>query len=84
MNDKYITLGEILEGTNGIHVKEYEAFGETPDGKTNLIFIGGTYWANGTFIPISGGYFSKDTKVSYYSWGKNDNKTLLILRAKEE
>lgn len=75
--DKVMTLGEILEGTNGIYVKEYERYGD------GLIFVGGTYWANGTFIQISGGFYSKDTKVGYYSWSKNDNKTLLILRAQE-
>ena len=67
-----MTLKEILKGKNHIFIKEYERFGD------DLIFVGGTFYANKFFIPIDGSFFVLGLKPSTYEW-KDDN-TLMIVR----
>ncbi len=57
-----MTLKEILKGKNNIFIKEYERYFD------DLIFVGGTYYANKTFIPIDGSFFVLGLKPSAYEW----------------
>lgn len=67
-----MTLKELLEGKNNIFIKEYERYGN------DLIFVGGTFYANKFFIPIDGSFFVLGLKPNAYEW--KDNNTLMIVR----
>ena len=67
-----MTLKKLLEGKNNIFIKEYERYYD------DLIFIGGTFYANKSFIEIDGSFFVLGLKPSAYEW--KDSNTLMIVR----
>lgn len=67
-----MTLKEILRDKNNIYIKEYERYFD------ELIFVGGTFYANKRFIPIDGSFFVLGLKPSVYEW--KDDHTLMIVR----
>lgn len=71
-----MTLGEVLKGKTQIRIKEYERLGD------KLYFIGGCYYADGIYIHIDGGFYSKCVKLNAYEW--KDNNTLMIVREKDD
>ena len=67
-----LTLREILEGKNNIFIKEYEPYFD------KLIFVGGVYYANKSFIEIGSGFYVLDLAINAHEW--KDNNTLMIVR----
>ena len=67
-----MTLREILQGKNNIFIKEYERYFE------DLIFVGGTFYADKTFVPIDNSFFFLEMKPNAYEW--KDTNTLMIVR----
>ena len=70
------TLRQILKGKNNVRIMEYEPFG------LNMIFVGGSYYADGLLFAIDGSFFALDMEVSEYEW-KEDN-TLMIVRKRHD
>ena len=64
-------LGDILDGCNNIYVREYEPWGN------GVIFVGGCFYADNTFIQLDGNQYSANTEVAATEW---DGNVLMIMR----
>lgn len=64
-------LGDILDGCNNIYVREFEPWGD------GVIFVGGCFYADNTFIQLDGNQYGKATEVAAVEW---DDNVLMIMR----
>lgn len=64
-------LGDILDGCNNIYVREFEPWGD------GVIFVGGCFYADNTFIQLDGNQYGVNTEVEAVEW---DDNVLMIMR----
>ena len=64
-------LGDILDGCNNIYVREFEPWGN------GVIFVGGCFYADNTFIQLDGNQYGVNTEVAAVEW---DDNVLMIMR----
>ena len=67
----YMKLKELLEGKSQVRIKEYEPWGN------GVIFVGGCFYADNTFIQLDGNQYSANTEVAATEW---DGNILMIMR----
>lgn len=64
-------LGDILDGCNNIYVREFEPWG------SGVIFVGGCFYGDNTFIQLDGNQYGVNTEVEAVEW---DDNVLMIMR----